>query len=117
MPRGAQVDLAATKARNFHNPWTPKNRSGSFVGRDSHEYLSGRDRTLRRLEVWKRSKHCATCGKFLSWSEIEMDHVQGGLYGRCDCLDCDRNGGNPPGNVQPACRECHRIKTLECEHH
>jgi hypothetical protein len=99
MPRAAKIDEAATKARHFEHP-------DSFVGMDGHLYLAGGDRTLQRARLWKREKHCAFCGKYVSWQEMEMDHVTGGLVGRCDCLDCGRNAPGA-GNLQPACHECH----------
>lgn len=101
MPRGAQVDEVATEARHFEDV-------DSFIGKDGHEYLAGADRSRRRLEVWERDgRRCVKCGIYLGWQEFEMDHRKGGLYGRCDCLTCNRHGDGK-GNLETMCAACHR---------
>lgn len=102
MPRAAKRDPVATEAAQFECP-------DSFIGFDGHEYLEGKDRTKRRRQVWERDgRRCVRCGKYVRWkNEAEMDHRKGGLYGRCDCLTCDRHGDGK-GNLQTLCAECHR---------
>lgn len=100
MPRAAKRDPVATEAANFEDP-------ESFIGEDGHEYLEGPDRKKRRFEVWKRDgARCVRCGKYVSFKAMHLDHRKGGLWGRCDCLTCDRHGDGM-GNLQTMCAECH----------
>lgn len=95
MPRGAKVHLVGTKKRKF------KDRR-SFVSLDGHDYLKGRDKSNRYREMVENVKpFCAKCGAFLL--NGELDHIQGGNVGRCDC----------PHNLQWLCRNCHRDKHVQ----
>ena len=70
-----------------------------------HVKLSGQDVVEQRNRLWAKWKErCANCGVFLqlTW---EMDHVRGGLVGRCDCLH----------NLQPLCVVCHRAKHVQVQ--
>lgn len=96
-PRGAKIDRTATAELGFSDP-------RSFRGQDGHDYLKGDDIRARRQEVYDRDKgNCRGCYKFVSWIYGHMDHVQGGLVGRCDCLH----------NLQWLCQNCHRAKHVQ----
>lgn len=96
MPRGAKRALADTRERHFIN-------KRSFVSTDGHEYLYGKDKAKRYREfVESSSPYCANCGR-ISYDNGEMDHIQGGLVGRCDCLH----------NLQWLCKSCHRAKHVQ----
>jgi 5-methylcytosine-specific restriction endonuclease McrA len=98
MPRAAKVDQQATRERRENGEFQDYR---SFVSRDGHEYLYGEDKRRRRREVFKRDGgRCVRCGKLVGSSWGEMDHDQGGLVGRCDCMH----------NLQVMCDECHRGK-------
>ena len=76
----------------------------SFVTCDGKEYLVGSDVTNRRREVYERDgRHCVVCGRYLSWEQMELDHI-GKNYGqrrhdnienlRALCASCHRTGPN-----------------------
>ena len=96
MPRAAKVDEQATLWRRAVGHFRDQR---SFVGRDGHVYLYGEDKRQRRREVFARDGgRCVRCGVMVGKEWGEMDHEQGGLVGRCDCLH----------NLQVMCAECHR---------
>jgi hypothetical protein len=77
----------------------------SFVGYDlemkPHVLLKGGDIILQREAVLIKSRYrCADCKRVLLPGEEELDHIQGGLSGRCDCRH----------NLQILCGDCHRKK-------
>ena len=73
----------------------------SFIGKDGHLYFFGHDKARLRAIVFRISKQkCKSCRKPINWELFEMDHIQGGLGGRCDCLH----------NLQALCRDCHGRK-------
>jgi hypothetical protein len=77
----------------------------SFVGYDlqmqPHILLKGPDIILQREAVLIKSRNrCAGCKRVLLPGEEELDHIQGGLSGRCDCRH----------NLQILCFDCHRKK-------
>ncbi len=97
MPRGAKISIPDTKARKFKEP-------GSFVSVDGHEYLKGKDKTARYREaVEKLPPFCNKCKRLLY--EGDLDHIQGGLVGRCDCMH----------NLQWLCKDCHREKHVQVQ--
>jgi HNH endonuclease len=111
MPRGARKDTAVTKLLLDNGLLLDKRSFVSLDGNKPHLFLRGADVGTQRERIWQRSKgKCSNClrvvifGFFDDW---EMDHIQGGLSGRCDCLH----------NVQALCRDCHAKKTREKEHH
>ena len=89
--------------------------SRSFIGyrkedMTPHLHLKGEDLSKQREKVFYRSN--ARCQLRISpdcvvnpvWQESgELDHIQGGLVGRCDCLH----------NLQWACKPCHRMKHIQ----
>jgi hypothetical protein len=60
-------------------------------------------RGAKRDPIATAERHCVKCGEVAS----EMDHRQGGNYGRCDCLSCNRHGDGR-GNLEMLCVPCHR---------
>jgi hypothetical protein len=104
MPRGAKKDVPVTKLLFANGLFLDKR---SFLGwRESvpHMFLKGADVADQRRRVWGRSKEkCASCKKLI-WT-FEMDHIQGGLSGRCDCLH----------NLQALCHECHAKKHISVQ--
>jgi HNH endonuclease len=89
------VDRARTEAAAFLD-------SRSYWTHNGHEYLFGRDVTVRRHELYNLVRgNCADCGKTAYWKEGELDHIKGGnTDDRCWCLH----------NLQWLCRDCHRTK-------
>ena len=78
----------------------------SFISLDGHSILYGVDKTRRREEVYARDNgQCQVCRKFVSREGAELDHVKGGLTGRCDCS----------GNLQILCGPCHRQKHVQVQ--
>jgi hypothetical protein len=93
--RGAKVDRTATKALRDNHLFLDRR---SFISIDAHLYLKGDDVICQRQRVWHRSKgKCKNCKAQLSPLDAELDHKQGGLVGRCDCLH----------NLQILCHDCH----------
>ena len=92
MPHGFRTDITQTRAMRENRFLMER---GSFVTMpDSegkvHFHLEGADRSRMRPIVWARAKgfcQCdAKCGQRIEEGYWEMDHKQGGLSGRCDCL-------------------------------
>jgi HNH endonuclease len=80
--------------------------SRSFISLAGHSILYGIDKVRRREEVYQRDNgQCQVCRKFVSPAEAEMDHVKGGLTGRCDCA----------ANLQILCGPCHRLKHVQVQ--
>lgn len=106
MPRGAKKDTAVTKLLFRNGLFLDRRSFVSLHGNEPHLFLKGEDVSAQRLRVWYRSKNrCAICKKefvFEYYDEWEMDHKQGGLVGRCDCLH----------NLRIVCPECHRKKHI-----
>lgn len=99
MPRGAKIDHESTAELGFVD-------DRSFRSIDGHDYLKGDDIRSRRQEVYDRDKGiCRKCYTPVSWSYGHMDHVVGGLVGRCDCMH----------NVQWLCPDCHRAKHVQVQ--
>lgn len=102
MPRGAKRSNPLTAE------YRPRFRDKrSFVSLDGHVYLGKRESKefLRRTVAERESYRCEECGAPTDWEYGEMDHRQGGLVGRCDCLH----------NLRWICRPCHRKKHVKPE--
>jgi hypothetical protein len=108
---GAKKDVAITRLLRDNGLFLDKR---SFVGHGldmiPHLFLKGNDIGPQRDRVWLRSgQKCKSCKARLGWvaddsySDWEMDHVQGGNVGRCDCLH----------NLQSLCVNCHRNKHVK----
>jgi len=92
--RAHNVDQVATQASFFLD-------RRSYVTHSGHAYLFGNDVTMRRHEVYERDLgKCQDCGKRALWDEGEMNHIQGGLVGRCTCMH----------NLEWLCKPCHRAR-------
>ena len=103
MPRGHKKDVHVTKLL-FRNGLLLDRRSFLSLPREEdgtvHLMLKGDDIVCQRQRVWHRSKQrCALCKGAITF-DFEMDHIQGGTSGRCDCLH----------NLRALCRDCHRLK-------
>jgi len=100
-PRGTKRDLGVTKLL-FDNGLLLDKRS--FVSHEPHLYLKGQDIAEQRARVAAASRGlCGICGKPFGGIfeyDWEMDHIQGGTVGRCDCLH----------NLRAVHIECHRRK-------
>lgn len=110
MPRGAREDVGVTKLLFANGLLLDRDSFVSLNANEPHLFLYGDDITCQRQRVWHRGKHkCASCGMAVGpfSQDWEMDHIQGGLVGRCDCLH----------NLQILCRPCHKKKTRQSEHH
>jgi hypothetical protein len=78
----------------------------SFVSLDGHSILYGVDKTRRREEIYVRAQgRCEGCvvRHYVPWESGEMHHRQGGLTGRCDCLE----------NLMWVCSEFHRAQHVQ----
>lgn len=105
MSRGFKRDTKLTK-RLRENGFLEDRRS--FVGYDlemiPHFVLFGMDLTTQRHLVWAKSRgNCAICRRRLDSLAWEMDHIQGGLSGRCDCSH----------NLRALCVDCHRSRHVQ----
>jgi len=102
MPRAAKIDREATRLAKFLD-------ARSFRSLDGHDYLKGKDITLRRREVFARDYgKCQVClrngrSNHIGRQEGEMHHVQGGLVGRHDDLE----------NLEWVCRFHHRMSHVQ----
>jgi len=105
MPHGFKRDTSQTKAMKENRFLMER---GSFVTLPHadgkiHFHLEGSDRSRMRPIVFARAKgrcqnqRCKALLEFRSW---EMDHIQGGTSGRCDCLH----------NLRALCIPCHRAR-------
>jgi len=103
MPRGFKRDAAMTKLLRA-NGFLLDSRSFISLGIEPHLVLKGDDIICQRQRVWHRAKgKCAICKDSLAvldYGDFEMDHIQGGTVGRCDCLH----------NLQAVHVACHKKK-------
>lgn len=92
------------KTRNERKSRPLRDRRSKIVhdlSGEKHILLFGRDIAAQRsLLLAVRGFHCEICGIPANSEDLEMDHKQGGLTGRCDCLH----------NLQMLCRRCHTAK-------
>ena len=70
------------------------------------ERITGRRLQARRLRIWARNPHCATCGELTDLAQgtarpFELDHIVALVNGGQDTED----------NLQVLCVECHEGKT------
>ena len=106
MPRGAKIDPFKTANANFLD-------KRSFISLSGHLYLKGDDIREQRQKVYERDKGIChgidvegyRCKRYVSWNTGHMDHIQGGLVGRCDCMH----------NLQWLCPDCHRAKHVQVQ--
>lgn len=107
MPRAARKDQEVTKLLRANklllDPRSFVSLPAHFDGKP-HLYLEGLDVVLMRLRVELRDKgKCKQCKSVTeTW---EMDHLQGGTVGRCDCLH----------NLQTLCGRCHDSKHVSVQ--
>lgn len=103
MSRGAKRDIPITKLLHDNGLLGDK-RSFVSLGAEPHLYLRGEDITNQRNKVWYASKgRCAICKMPMYWDDWHMDHLQGGLVGRCDDLNNLRA-------VHPACHRGRHVQ-------
>jgi hypothetical protein len=98
--RGFKVDERASKLL-FKNGLFKDRRSKLVYDLEMapHLLLKGEDMMNQRDRVFVRDRgRCRIKGKNCSGNASEMDHVRGGLSGRCDCEH----------NLQAACFPDHR---------
>ncbi len=70
----------------------------------SDKRMAGRKLQARRLAVWTRDPHCATCGMLVEYPHgFALDHKQALHLG----------GPDTEENTQVLCIDCHDIKTRE----
>jgi HNH endonuclease len=112
MPRGfskdERVSALLVESGFFEN-------EDSFIGYDlemtPHLLLEGEDVSRQRTRLWKALKYrpegraCGICHKPITNPDWEMDHIQGGTVGRCDCLH----------NLRAVHRYCHREKHVKTQ--
>lgn len=66
-----------------------------------HLLLWGMDKSRQRARVFAKSRSkCKICQTPITPDSFEMDHINGGLSGRCDCIE----------NLQALCHTCHNAK-------
>jgi len=91
LPRGFKVAIAETREAYESGTLTDKHKR-SFIGRapdmSLHELLAGEDKTRRYSEVMAAAAGwCQGCQPpHYVGTQLEWDHIQGGLSGRCDCI-------------------------------
>jgi hypothetical protein len=99
VPRGAKKDITVSKLL-YENGLLLDKRSFISLGAEPHLYLKGRDVEKQWDRLWESTVgSCANC-RLIIYGNWVMDHKQGGLVGRCDCLH----------NLQVLCPPCHRAK-------
>ena len=109
--RGARKDVSVSKLLYKNGIFLDRRSFVSLNANEPHLFLFGDDIKMQRERVWARSKgKCGICkkkieiapyeGQFDFGKDWEMDHIQGGLVGRCDCLH----------NLRATHPECHRAK-------
>ena len=105
MPRGAHKDRAITKLLRENGLLLDK-RSFVSLGAEPHLYLRGEDIVAQRMRAWVASRgKCGICGSPLFYQDYEMDHIQGGIVLRCDCLH----------NLRAVHGPCHRKRHLQVQ--
>lgn len=58
------------------------------------------DKTLKHLQLYKYSKHCAYCGAPLSARTMEVDHI----------IPVSKGGKTEDSNLLPSCKACNATK-------
>lgn len=96
-----QRDEAATAARNF----LCKGKRGSYVSLSGHEYLRGKDRSIRWNTLYEREKGlCCVCGRWRDRDKADMDHIKGKRPKiRCDCYGTLLVDGTVCTNIRLIC--------------
>jgi hypothetical protein len=99
--RGAKIDRPVTLLLRKNGLLLDRRSFVSLNGNEPHLFLKGDDVTLQREQIWNKANgKCRACRGPISWETFELDHKQGGLSGRCDCLH----------NLQALCHDCHAKK-------
>jgi len=87
----------------------------SFISFAGHVYLTGKDRSRRRDEVFSAQKACQICGKALFGNRGEMNHKEHGRpVARCDCFFTPLADGTICTNLERVCGRfddppCHTV--------
>ena len=67
-----KVDQELTKLRHETGVYEHPNSQVHINGK---EYLFGKDKTRRRMEVWERDgRRCVQCGIYVTFEQMHMDH-------------------------------------------
>ena len=105
MPHGFKRDVTMTRAMRENRFLMARGSFATLPDANGkvHFHLEEFDRMRMRPIVFARSKgKCQNkrCRADIMGAPWEMDHIQGGLSGRCDCLH----------NLRALCVPCHRAR-------